>query len=313
MTTAERLILQAADRHHGACRRSHLLQAGVSRSAIDRRVRSGLLRPVAAGVYLVSGRHDDVVALAAAALLAAPQGAVSHWTAAQRHGFVIPASPAAHVVVPRGCHRPALEGGVALRVHESSSLTPSDVTMAGGLRCTSAARTICDLASHLRPSRLRHLCEQRLLLSAPSAKELLACHRALSRRGRPGTVRLRSVLDELLDDEPFPESELELALLRVLAATGLEGFRRQYRPRWFDGVRGVVDFAHPGARLVIEADGRRWHSTRQAFEDDRRRDRLAARHGWRTVRFGWHEITGRPDEVASEIAGLVQGAARPVS
>ncbi|MDH3300933.1 MAG: endonuclease domain-containing protein [Acidimicrobiia bacterium] len=82
-------------------------------------------------------------------------------------------------------------------------------------------------------------------------------------------------------------------------------FEPQFRPPWYDGLRGVVDFAHPNLRLVVEADGRRWHSREQEMAADRRRDRLAARHGWVTMRFTWAEITGRPAAVASELRAVV--------
>lgn len=299
----ERVVLDVARRHHGACARGELVANGLSRSAIDRRIRRGLLVPVGGGVYLLRGAGEDPLAAASAAVLRSPEAVVSHWTAARLHGFPLPPVNRSHVMLPRYAPLPRLD--LPLTVHQTRHLPVVDVVDLDGLRVTSPARTLCDLAPWLRPARLQHLCEERFLLSSPAPERLVACHRALARRGRAGTVALRSVLDALLDDEPFPESQLELALLRLLVEGGLSGLRRQYRPPWFDGVRGIVDFADPEARLVVEADGRRWHSTRQAFDADRRRDRVAAGHGWHVLRFGWQEVTGRPDEVRAEIEAFL--------
>jgi very-short-patch-repair endonuclease len=190
-------------------------------------------------------------------------------------------------------------------VHETRHLPPEDLVTVDGLAVTSHARTLCDLAAVLRPARLTHLVERQLARGEPEPGALVACHRSLARQGRAGSGLLRSVLDELLDEEPFPQSQLELAMCRLLRDAGLDGFERQYRPPWFDGVAGVVDFAHPGARVILEVDGRRWHTTTQAFGDDRRRDRVAVANGWRVLRYGWQEVVHRPSEVAREVSTLV--------
>ena len=65
----------------------------------------------------------------------------------------------------------------------------------------------------------------------------------------------------------------------LLGGVGITSLLRQFRPPWFDGVRGTVDFADPAARVILEVDGRSWHATSQAMADDRRRDRVAAGHG----------------------------------
>ena len=71
--------------------------------------------------------------------------------------------------------------------------------------------------------------------------------------------------------------------------------------------RTIVDLASAVGpdRLRHEADGRRWHSREQEMAGDRRRDRLAVRHGWVTLRFTWAEITGRPSAVASELRAVL--------
>jgi very-short-patch-repair endonuclease len=306
-SSADHIIFEVLAGGRGACTRSQLLAAGVSASAIDRRLRSGLLVAVHGGVYVWAARRREVATLAAAALLAAPGAALGNFTAADRHCFPLPEEGKVHLVITRG---PARSFDPHVVVHRTRWLPAADLTVVDGWPVTSPARTLCDLAADLRPARLRHLVERQLLDGRPAATELVACHRQLARRGRPGTAAMRQVLGDLLDDEPFPESDLELALARLLADAGLAGFRRQYRPPWYDGVRGVVDFAQPAARLVVEADGRRWHGTDQARVEDRRRDRAAALAGWRVLRYGWEEVLHRPRAVADEISEAVRCASR---
>jgi hypothetical protein len=101
------------------------------------------------------------------------------------------------------------------------------------------------------------------------------------------------------------ESELEERFLELCSETGIP------RPRvnaWItvpDG--GVkVDFLWPGARLVVEADGRQAHGTRRAFEADRRRDQRLMLAGYRVVRCTWRQLVEQPDELAATISSLLR-------
>jgi len=46
--------------------------------------------------------------------------------------------------------------------------------------------------------------------------------------------------------------------------------------------------------LIAELDGHRVHSTRRAFEHDRRRDQRLMLAGYRVVRFTWRQVTSEP-------------------
>jgi very-short-patch-repair endonuclease len=66
-------------------------------------------------------------------------------------------------------------------------------------------------------------------------------------------------------------------------------------------IEGVVDGGYPDARLVIEADGRRWHSRVRDMRSDYARVAEAARVGWQTLRFLYEQIIGNPDEVCAVV------------
>ncbi len=81
-------------------------------------------------------------------------------------------------------------------------------------------------------------------------------------------------------------------------------------PQWavHDGV-GRVDFAYPHERLLVEVDGRRWHSRDQAFDHDRRRDQEAVMAGWRVLRFTWRQVSQQPTEVAHAVRTVLRRVA----
>lgn len=67
---------------------------------------------------------------------------------------------------------------------------------------------------------------------------------------------------------------------------------------------GKVDLVVEG-RLIVETDGREWHDGDTAFEEDRRRDLIAARSRYRVLRFTWYQVLFRwPDVEAAVLAAL---------
>ena len=296
-------ILAIAAPAHGVCTRADLLDAGIGDAAIDRRLASGMLVAIRRGVYEAPILADDLTPLFGA-VLAVPKSVLSRGTAASLHRFSLPAPDRVHVTAPIGAGR-ALEGIV---VHESRHLLENDVvTTADGLPVTSPARTIIDLSAELRPKRLRHLVRTQTAACKPPLDDLQRAFTRLARSGRRGMTVLRHILDELGDDASVPlESELESLVWKGIQRCGLRGISPQFRPPWFDGYRGVVDFAHPGAAVIVEADGRRWHARRAAMQEDRRRDRIAVANGWVVIRLMWEDVVVRGVETFDELASIVE-------
>ncbi len=298
--SVDQRIIEAAASHRGAVTAAMLARVGVSRSSIRSRVGSGLLRIAAKGVYVVVPLEQPGTLLDAA-LLALPDAAASHRTAARLHGMSVPAGPL-EIVAPPSAHH---AGALAI-VHRSRHLPPVDVEELDGRRVTTPARTLWDLTNSIGPRWHREVVESQLVVKRPSAEALIACHRAMARRGRKGTTRMRRLLLEILDDEPFPESELERLVLVGLMTRQVPPLRRQFPPPWYDGVSGIVDFADPVGLTIIEADGRRWHATERARRNDLARDLEAARHGWFVFRLGWHEVVQRNESILDEVADVLR-------
>lgn len=180
-----------------------------------------------------------------------------------------------------------------------------------GLPTLSPARTLLDLAGLLSISdrRLAHIVESQLTARLFDPDEMTAMLDRPGLRGVAGAGRLRTIVDSMLDDEPIADSMLERRFGQLLVEYEIAGFRRQVRPPWYDGRRGIVDFADQELRLIVEVDGRRWHSTTQALTDDRRRDRRAAAAGWQVLRVMRDDIVDEPTLTAQHLAATI--AARP--
>jgi very-short-patch-repair endonuclease len=68
-------------------------------------------------------------------------------------------------------------------------------------------------------------------------------------------------------------------------------------------VRGhEVDLHWPEQRLVVEFDGWAYHSTREAFERDRRRDADLQLAGERVIRVTHRQLAGAPEELVARFA-----------
>lgn len=53
--------------------------------------------------------------------------------------------------------------------------------------------------------------------------------------------------------------------------------------------------------MVIEADGRRWHTRERDFVKDRRRDNLAVENGYVVLRFTFDDLSRSVDQARSTV------------
>ncbi len=293
--------LRLASANHGAVTHQQLIEAGVSSSSITRRVHTGMLRAVAKGVFIVP-TMEGPNSILSAGLLHHRDAVVSHRSAGRLHGMQLSDHHVAELTVRNGSRR-RIAGSI---VHETRFLPPDDVMTIDGLRVTTPARTLFDLCAVLDLSHYRRIAEQQFFVRAPSPARFLACHRAIARRGRTGSGIIRSVIDDLIDDQPFPASELEMRTSVALSDRGIHYLRRQFAPPWYNGIEGIVDFADPIGCTIIEADGRSHHRLELDRRRDSARDRQATRNGWATMRVGWHEIVYRTESIMTEIIEILE-------
>ncbi|MGI9608930.1 MAG: type IV toxin-antitoxin system AbiEi family antitoxin domain-containing protein [Acidimicrobiia bacterium] len=240
-----------AARRHAIVTTSELRDLGFDGSAVQRRMRAGMLIRFRKGVYAVAPlMSDETIFYATAASF--PLGAVARSTAA--HMLGLPVKPnGRRFVVPHG--RAAAIDGMIL--HETRSLPADHVVQLRDLPVTSGARTLCDITPFVWKEKMRHLVEVALTTGVTTTELLMAMIDERQRRGVKGIVDFRRTVSGMLDDQPYPESLLEVDVSSGFAEVDLVGLSRQYRPEWYDGIRGTVDWHDDlGGDTIIEADGR---------------------------------------------------------
>jgi very-short-patch-repair endonuclease len=251
--------------------RRQMRDLGASDEWIDRRVAMGWLVHVFRGVYGIGHPPRTRRGWYVAALLAGGERSVlSHTTAAAVHQLT-KGGRQLHLTVPRSAS--GIEG---IRTHRPRTLRPEDVVTVDGLRVTSPARTLIDLADFRK---------RRLLEQAIDQAEFHRLHLPLGEvhdrlRKRPRAALLRSVIADHVAGSTITESDAEELFLEIVRRAGLPRPTGQL-PMW--GRRR--DFVWRAQRVVVEIDGRQAHDRDNAFERDAVRDAEVVINGHRPLRF----------------------------
>lgn len=297
-------MAELATAQHGVVALPQLRALGLSPSAVRSRVAAGGLHRVHRGVYAVGHPLLSLEGRWTAAVLACgPKAVLSHRSAAALWELRTSVRTPTDVTAPRDPRRACGQ----IHCHRARTLPRTDVTERRGVPCTTVPRTLLDLAETVDRRSLERACDQAevlRLLDVRAVRDLL--DRAHGRRGVP---LLRTVLGKYDIGEGLTRSELEERFLAICART------RVPRPQvnaWLTvgGHAMQIDFLWSPQRLVVETDGYRFHSSRRAFESDRRRDQSLALAGWTVLRFTWRQVARDPHDVSDVLERLFSEAAR---
>jgi very-short-patch-repair endonuclease len=287
---ATTVIAQIASRQHGVVTRTQLLRAGVTPQRIRDRVRAGALLREHRGVYRVGHRAPSVEARYLAAVLASGDGArLSGRSAAYLLGLLKGPVPPPEVTV-RVKRRVS---GVRVR---RARLDPSDGAIHRGIPVTAVPRTLVDLAADLSLDDLARACHEGGVRYRTTPRHIAE---ALARRppNVPGAAKLRRIVD---GDARVTLSALERRFLEQLGEQGLP-LPRTNRPA------GAyhVDCRWPERRLTVELDSYRYHHSRHAWEQDRRRERDARGRGDDFRRYSWADVFEEPAQMLGELRSIL--------
>ncbi len=257
--------------------------AGLSKDAIDTRVRAGRLHRVHQGIYAVGHRGLSQHGIWMAAVLACHQerrpAFLSHRSAAALWSLLSVGSGPVEVIAKGNGGRRERAG---IRLHRSTGLERAATTRRLRIPVTTPTRTIADLTR--------------------AAPERGGASDAGVRRAIRQAEALGLPLGDATTDRT--KSDLEFLFLRICRRHRLQA------PEVNVEIGGVeVDFLWRAHRLIVETDSFRYHRGRIAFERDRTRD-LDLRHlGFEVVRFSEAHLNKEPDRVAKIVHGLLD--ARP--
>ena len=294
------LYRQAYDRalaNGGVISRRDLMSLGFTARMIEGRVRRGQWSIVRRGVYRLaeSGDRRDLLRTVLAAW---PGAVVSHESAAEVHGF--PDITAGRLTLSH--HSRTTHRFAGVQVHRTHDLDGWHVTEVDGVRLTTVARTVVDLAA-VRPLAVIGRSVDRLISDGKlELLEVEAVVEAVARRGKPGIKTMRKVL-EVRSGPDRTASVLERKGRALIRSAGLPTPDSEYPIPWTLDRR--FDEAYPVCKVAIEWDSRRYHGQLASFEADRARDRDAAINGWRILRFTWDDVIRHPDRVVDSLRAIL--------
>ncbi len=280
-----------ATANHGVLTRPQLHGAGITAGEIKRRLGSGALQREHLGVYRVGHRAPNREASYLAAVLACGQGALlSGRAAAHLLGLIGGAPPAPEVTAPT---ERRLDGVLTHRARSGELLR--DGMLWNGIPVTTVPRTLVDVAAVLDAEALARACHEAGVRhrTTPSDVEAVLAHRPTS----SGARALRAILS---GKTRVTLSALERRFLERLDEARLPAPQTN---RLVGGRR--VDCRWPDRQLTVELDGYRYHGSRHAWEQDRRREREARARGDEFRRFTYGDVFEAPRLMLAELRALL--------
>ncbi|MDQ3644553.1 MAG: hypothetical protein M3356_03470 [Actinomycetota bacterium] len=165
-----------------------------------------------------------------------------------------------------------------------------------GIPATTVPYTLTDLAAVLGPDHLARACHEAGVRYRTTPADVEAV------LGRRGPVRGAGNLRRVLHGEvPVTLSRLESAFLALLMDAGLP-LPQTNRPA--GGRR--VDCRWPEYSLTVELDSYRYHHSRHAWEQDRRREREARGRDDEFRRYTYGDVLERPRVMLNELRALLR-------
>jgi very-short-patch-repair endonuclease len=292
MQVVERAIARVAGRQDNVITGEQLRAAGLGRGAIAHRVKARTMQRLHVNVYLLGAAPPTPMARArAAALACGPHAVVSHRSAACLFGLLPEIAGDVDVTIPGRNQAPR----PGIRRHRVARLPRQDLTNVNGLRVTSIARTICDLAA-TESARDTELAFQEALYRDIATDQSLAkvLAREPRRKGAP-------VIRSLIRDPRLTRSDRERRLLDLIDQAQLP------KPVTNAPIHGYkADIYWPQYNLVVEFDGWGAHGHRLAFESNRKRDQILLAAGIRTLHVTDRQLEDEPIAVTARIAQALQ-------
>lgn len=270
--------------------RAQLICVGVSAAEIKSRVGTGTLLREHRGIYRVGHRAPSVEARYLAAVLACGAGALLGGRAG---GYLF--SLLKGTAPPPGVITPTERRVKGVTTKRSRCIDPRDATIWRGIPVTTVARTLVDLAAVLSTDHLARACHEAGVRygTTPARIEGVLERRPTSR----GAATLHRVIRGEIQ---VTLSKLEAVFVMRLREAGLP-LPETNRPA--GGRR--VDCRWPERCLTIELDSYRYHHSRHAWEQDRRREREAFARDDEFRRYTHGDVFEDPEAMLAELRSLL--------
>lgn len=286
--------------------RAELVAAGLCNSTITRKMHRGELVQLRPGIFCPSSIYNSLrpaerypYAIAAYAKQN-PDAIFSHRSAAWLHGLSVIASENLVDILAGSNTRGRAQGIIK---HYTVKPSVPIAYISGTVRATSLLQTLDDCARYLE------LSESVCIINSALNRQLTtseAVEERLYRLKGRGARRARATLPYL---SSLCESPGETLLLIAIIDGGL--------PRPAQQVNVVVggrvyrpDFLYEDEKVIVEFDGHIKYTdygpTDRAVMSERRREKQLQNQGWIVLRYSWAQVRNHPEQVASEIAAMLE-------
>jgi hypothetical protein len=297
MTDIYRRLAAVATGQLGLLSRQQANAVGCSDAQLRNRVSSGSLVQVGVRTFRLPGAPTDEFAELTALMLDVGGDVwAAGPTAAALHGFDgYRLRPPFDLVVVRGRN----VRRIGHRIHTTTTLDLIDRATVEGIRTTSAARTLIDLARTESVARLTDALDSGLRDGRFSESLVHRRIVALRSRGRFGVPRLVAAI-EGVEATRGAHSWLEREYLRLLAAARLPLPVTQPVLSRAGGRLVRVDFRFTGTPVVVEVLGYHAHRSREHLQRDVERLNALVTDGFRPYQFTYAQVVGCADDVVEQ-------------
>lgn len=275
--TIDQVLACLAAPHAGAFRVERAFEAGVTASAVARRLAKGSLYRRHARTYVV-GHPGDVpdTEVWAALLAAGPSAVLTCESAAYEWRVSRWTSPPPPIVVMPLRHRPLTR----VRLIQSGTLQNEDRAERNGRPVTTVERMLVDFADDLPPERL---CWYMRQADYRGVLDLDRLGWTMTRnQNRRGARRMRLALRRYVDGDNGADNRAEVRFVRLLRRAGIHDAVSN-KELWFGGevVRPDVWIEHAG--LAVELDEQS-HLLAPVAREDRLKEALLRSNGIPLIR-----------------------------
>lgn len=280
--------MQASDVNpFGIRTREDLLHEGVASSTIDNRVRQGVYHRLLPQTYCLG--EPTGLARCAAIVSWAPEAVLSHRTAAWMWGML--GEPTVfEATLPLSFKRPTPNW---LSIYRRQ-LRPELIGESWAMPTVEPARALFDCVTVLPKEAADRLIDEQLGSKVDASRLLELCELDGGLTGAPEVRR------QLTEAAQWAASEPERMFARALTARHCPlPANRSVGPY-------LCDFVDDRSKLVVEIDGREFHSEAAVFRNDRRRQNWLLLEGWLVLRYAAYDVYNHLDEIADEVADVVR-------
>jgi hypothetical protein len=294
---ARRIAYSLAASQEGVIARRQLIGRGVSNDVVAHWLKTGYVFRFLPGVYSLGRPADRDESFWMAGVLYAGDGSILAGESAAQACGMGSSTTGIDVVRPRGIQR-SIRG---LAPHHQAefivrrgSLEPDDFAWKGPVPAMDPARLLIDLCGRVNGPRLRRYfieAGRNGLLTAPCLNRMTRRSLRFKNRNRllaligywdPSTGRIRSIL----------EGEFKLVCAEGKLSPPLTNHPIG---------RYEVDAVWLEEMLIVELDGRQFHSDAEALVADSEKTRYLKSLGFRVLRFTWNDVVERPEWVIGQL------------